>query len=221
MICPSKIAPLGREPISGREVVRYAETTLPTRHGRVRLLVYREVKDGAPDPTKEHVALVFGDIDHMVDNVHCRVHSECITSEVFGSLKCDCREQLEHALEHLAGRQEGVLLYLRQEGRGIGLGNKIRAYALQAAGADTIEANHQLGFESDLRTYDVAAGMLHELGIKSVKLLTNNPDKIAGLEEYGIRVVERLPVEVEPNLHSEPYLSTKREKCGHLLSMFD
>lgn len=216
MICPSNVAPP-----PGREVVRYAETVLPTRHGQATLIVYREVIDGTPSPQKEHVALVFGDPKTLKDDVHCRVHSECITSEVFGSLKCDCREQLEHALEHLSGGQTGVLLYLRQEGRGIGLGNKIRAYALQNRGADTIEANHQLGFETDLRTYDIAAGMLHEIGIKSVKLLTNNPEKISGLEEYGVQVTERLPVEIAPNAHSEDYLVAKREKCGHLLSLFD
>ena len=216
MICPSSIAPP-----PGREVVRYAETELPTRHGVVRLVVYREIRNGVPDSSKEHVAMVFGSNPDLVEDVHCRVHSECITSEVFGSLKCDCREQLHHALDHLAQRGEGILLYLRQEGRGIGLGNKIRAYALQNEGADTVEANHQLGFETDLRTYDIAAGMLHELGVKSVRLLTNNPDKVASLERYGIEVSERLPVEIEPNQHSESYLSTKREKCGHLLSLFD
>lgn len=212
MICPSKVpsAP-------GREVVRYAETLLPTRHGEVRMIVYREVEGGAPRADKEHVAIVFG--EPGAESAHCRVHSECMTSEVFGSLKCDCREQLEHALDHMAAHGSGVVLYLRQEGRGIGLGNKIRAYALQAEGADTIEANHQLGFETDLRTYDIAAGMLHELGVKSVKLLTNNPEKIAGLEEYGIEVSERLPVEIAPNAHSEGYLVAKREKCGHLISI--
>lgn len=217
MICPSKV-----ESGLGRDVIRYAESELPTRYGTARLFVYREVgPSGVPDPNKEHVALVFGELGPRAENVPCRVHSECITSEVFGSLKCDCREQLEEALRRLSSKEQGILLYLRQEGRGIGLGNKIRAYALQNSGVDTIEANHQLGFESDLRTYDIAAGMLHELGVKSVKLLTNNPEKIAGLEEYGIRVVERLPVEVPPNDHSEAYLATKREKCGHLLSVFD
>lgn len=197
--------------------MRYAETLLPTRHGDVRMLVYREVEGGIPRGDKEHVAIVFG--QPGAEHVHCRVHSECMTSEVFGSLKCDCREQLEHALAHMAEHGSGVLLYLRQEGRGIGLGNKVRAYALQNQGADTIEANHQLGFETDLRTYDIAAGMLHELGIESVKLLTNNPEKIAGLEEYGISVEERLPVEIAPNAHSEDYLVAKREKCGHLISI--
>lgn len=214
MICPST-AP----PTPGREVCRYAEADLPSRYGPARLVVYREVVDGVPSAHKEHVAFVFGAIEALREGVHCRVHSECLTSEIFGSLKCDCREQLEHALGHLSDEGAGILLYLRQEGRGIGLGNKIRAYALQNEGADTIEANHQLGFETDLRTYDIAAGMLHDLGVKSVRLLTNNPEKIAGLEEYGIRVDERLPVEIEANPHSEDYLAAKRDKCGHLISI--
>ncbi len=202
----------------GCGMTRYAETELPTRWGTVHLLVYREVHDGEPDENKEHVALVFGDPDELGDSAHCRVHSECLTSEVFGSLKCDCREQLEFAIEHMNERQHGVILYLRQEGRGIGLGNKIRAYALQAQGADTVEANHRLGFDTDLRSYDIAAGMLHDLGLKSVELLTNNPEKIQGLEEYGIAVEGRVPVLIEPNTHSEGYLETKKEKCGHLLN---
>lgn len=214
MICPSSIAPSGV-----REVIRYSEAELPTRFGTARLIIYREVINGVADPNKEHVAMAFGYDTSSFEEVHCRVHSECITSEVFGSLKCDCREQLIYALENLSTLQRGVLLYLRQEGRGIGLGNKIKAYALQNEGADTIEANHQLGFETDLRTYDVAAGMLHDLGVKKVSLLTNNPEKVAGLEEYGIRVKERLPVEIKPNPHSEGYLQTKREKCGHFLSI--
>ncbi len=216
MIAPPKLAPT-----SGREVVRYAEAELPTRHGPARLVVYREKVAGVPDPHKEHVALVFGPLEARAEAVPCRVHSECLTSEVFGSLKCDCREQLEAALDVLSSDRRGILLYLRQEGRGIGLGNKIRAYDLQNRGADTIEANHQLGFETDLRTYDIAAGMLHELGVLSVRLLTNNPEKIAGLERYGIRVLERLPVEITPTDHSHDYLVAKREKCGHLLSVLD
>lgn len=224
MICPSKISSPGESIPPVREVVRYSEALVPTRHGDVTIVVYRELSEGSENPkaeVKEHVAIVFGDPDQLGRGVPCRVHSECLTSEVFGSLKCDCREQLEHAFDHLSVTKEGVLLYLRQEGRGIGLGNKIRAYALQNAGADTIEANHQLGFETDLRTYDVAAGMLHDLKIESVRLLTNNPEKIAGLEAYGIEVTERLPVEIAPNDHSENYLEVKRDKCGHLLTLLD
>ncbi|MBX2810658.1 MAG: GTP cyclohydrolase II [Myxococcales bacterium] len=214
MICPPSIIPS-----SGREVVRYAQTELPTQYGTANLVVYREIANGISDPHKEHVALIFGDGCQTEEGLHCRVHSECITSEVFGSLKCDCHEQLTGALETLASHQSGILLYLRQEGRGIGLGNKIRAYALQSQGVDTIEANHQLGFEADLRTYDIAAGMLHELNIHKVRLLTNNPDKVAGLEKYGIQVTERLPLEIAPNQHSQSYLHTKRKKCGHWLNL--
>ena len=201
--------------VPGRKVIRYAETVLPTSYGDVRMLVYRE----ALKADKEHVLMLFGQPEVVQENVLCRLHSECITSEVFGSLKCDCREQLEYAMGQMRDHGEGVLVYLRQEGRGIGLGNKIRAYALQSQGADTIEANHQLGFETDLRRYDIAAGMLHELGIKSVRLLTNNPEKISELQEYGIKVTERLPVEIAANAHSLSYLEVKRDKCGHLLDV--
>lgn len=196
-------------------VVRYAESPLPTRHGIVRLVVFREVVDGRIDPDREHIAMVIGEPEE--EEVLCRVHSECITSEVFGSLKCDCRDQLEQAVAEMHEEGAGVFLYLRQEGRGIGLGNKIRAYALQAEGADTIQANHQLGFETDLRTYDIAAGMLKHLGVRSVRLLTNNPAKIRGLEENGVEVHERLQIQLKANSHSAGYLKTKRDTLGHLL----
>lgn len=213
MILPSK-APAS----IARTVVRYAESTMPTAHGEVRFLVYREQdENGALLADREHVGIVFGEADADRDGLLVRVHSECLTSEVFGSLKCDCKQQLDHALEAMAEAGSGLLIYLRQEGRGIGLGNKIRAYALQAEGADTIQANHQLGFETDLRTYDIAAGVLHDLGIKSVRLMTNNPLKIRGLENFGIRVEERLPIQMEASEHSEGYLRTKQEKLGHLL----
>jgi len=184
-------------------------------------VVYREVVDGAPDPSKEHVALVVGDALDRPEEVLARIHSECLTSEVFGSLKCDCREQFDYALEQCFAQGGGVVLYLRQEGRGIGLGNKIRAYALQARGADTVQANHQLGFETDLRTYDIAAAMFEDLGIKGVALITNNPDKMKQIAEYGIQVVRRVPAVARPNIHSEKYLHTKRDKCGHLIEIDD
>ena len=203
--------------IPGTRVIRYAEAPLPTNRGSVRIVVYREGTSGPANDQKEHVAVVVGDPQTSESPVLVRAHSECLTSEVFGSLKCDCREQLDAALDRMVDEGEGVLLYLRQEGRGIGLGNKIRAYKLQADGADTIEANHQLGFETDLRTYDVAAGMLHDLGIKRIRLLTNNPEKVTGLEAYGIHVTHRESIEIEANEHSEQYLKTKKDHMGHFL----
>lgn len=196
---------------AGRTVVRFAESTIPTDHGDALCVVFQQTVD----ETKEHVALVFGDISG--DDVLVRVHSECITSEVFGSLKCDCALQLESALSAIEAAGSGVLIYLRQEGRGIGLGNKIRAYALQEEGADTVDANHQLGFDTDLRSYDIAADMLHDLGVHSVALMTNNPEKIAGLEANGVNVTRRVPSRVPDNEHSAGYLDTKRDRLGHLI----
>lgn len=201
-------------------VLRYAEAPIPTARGDARLIVYRECVDGAPMPHQEHVAMVFGDPQAATDGLLARVHSECITSEVFGSLKCDCRQQLDDALDRVAAEGTGVLLYLRQEGRGIGLGNKVRAYALQAEGADTIEANHQLGFGTDLRSYDIAAEMLRDLGVGRVRLMTNNPEKVSGLEDQGIEVVRREPIEIAPNRFSRDYLATKKRQMGHLLGAF-
>jgi GTP cyclohydrolase II len=192
----------------------YAEAPLPTDRGTFRSIVFRDRRTGA-----EHVALVMGDLSAGVPPV--RVHSECLTSEVFGSLKCDCRAQLDRALDHIASRGRGALLYLRQEGRGIGLGNKIRAYALQAKGFDTYQANQALGFPDDLRRYDVAAEMLRILGVRTVDLITNNPLKVAGLEDAGVLVRHRVPLPSPTNPHNVNYLRVKRERTGHLIQTDD
>jgi len=191
----------------------YAEAPLPTKHGVLRAIVFRERATG-----KEHMVAVKGDL-HGAEGVPVRVHSECLTGEILGSLKCDCRQQLEHALDLVGSSERGAVIYLRQEGRGIGLGNKIRAYALQAAGADTYEANRQLGFGDDLRRYDVAAAILEQLGVKSIDLITNNPLKIAGLQEEGIAVRRRIPSLAQSNPHNIGYLRTKRERTGHLIEL--
>ena len=193
----------------------YAEAPLPTRHGLLRALVFREKATG-----KEHMVAVKGDLRGQ-EGVPVRIHSECLTSEILGSLKCDCREQLEHALDLIGRSDRGAVVYLRQEGRGIGLGNKIRAYALQARGADTYEANRALGFGDDLRRYDIAAQMLEHLGVKSVDLLTNNPKKIEGLESAGIAVRRRIASLAPSNPHNIGYLRTKREHSGHLIELTD
>jgi GTP cyclohydrolase II/3,4-dihydroxy 2-butanone 4-phosphate synthase/GTP cyclohydrolase II len=200
-------------PASNTLVELYAESPLPTKHGVLRAMVFRERGSG-----KEHVAAVKGDIRGF-EGVPVRVHSECLTSEILGSLKCDCREQLEHALDLVGASERGAVIYLRQEGRGIGLGNKIRAYALQATGANTYEANRQLGFGDDLRRYDVAACILKQLGVKSIDLITNNPLKIAGLQEEGIAVRRRIPSMASSNPHNIGYLRTKRELTGHLIEL--
>jgi GTP cyclohydrolase II/3,4-dihydroxy 2-butanone 4-phosphate synthase/GTP cyclohydrolase II len=196
-------------------LTRYAESEVPTRHGRFRVVVYRDCKDES-----EHVAIVRGEVEGR-HAVLCRVHSECWTGEVLGSLKCDCREQFERALDAIAKAGQGVIIYLRQEGRGIGLGNKIRAYALQEAGRDTVEANLELGFAADLRSYDFAAKMLGDLGVQSVALMTNNPEKIQGLENAGVKVLERVAHWSPPNEHNADYLEVKREKMGHLPEVLD
>jgi GTP cyclohydrolase II len=177
-------------------------------------VVFRDAATGA-----EHVAMVMGDV--AGEGVPVRVHSECLTSEVLGSLKCDCRAQLDRALDLIAERGRGVLLYLRQEGRGIGLGNKIRAYALQAQGHDTYEANRLLGFPDDLRRYDVAGDMLRLLGVQSVDLITNNPLKLAGVEAAGVKVRDRIQLPSPANPHNIEYLRVKRERTGHLIETDD
>ena len=194
-----------------RQAWIYSSTHLPTQYGTFDVYVFHNDFDD-----KEHLAIVKGDIG-TGENIPVRIHSECLTSEVLGSLKCDCREQLQNALQQISESGRGMVLYLRQEGRGIGLGNKIRAYALQEAGFDTVQANHILGFPDDLRQYDVAAAMLKELGVKSVQLLTNNPSKINGLKSYGIEVTERIPLQIEPNSINRFYLMTKTKKSGHLM----
>ena len=202
-------------PPANRLVELYAEAPLPTRHGLLRALVFRE-----KGTDKEHVVAVKGDLRGQAD-VPVRIHSECLTSEILGSLKCDCREQLEHALDLIGRSERGAVIYLRQEGRGIGLGNKIRAYALQARGADTYEANRALGFGDDLRRYDIAAQMLKHLEVRSVDLITNNPLKIAGLQSEGVEVRRRIPSLAQSNPHNIGYLRTKRERTGHLIELHE
>jgi GTP cyclohydrolase II len=176
------------------------------------LVVYRE----SADPSKEHMAVVAGPIASLAgEDVLARVHSECWTGETLGSLKCDCREQLDRAIDAIVEAGRGVVVYLRQEGRGIGLGNKIRAYALQEQGADTVEANEQLGFAADLRSYELAAAILADLGVRSVALMTNNPDKTKGLEEAGVPVTRRVPHWGAESEHNRGYLEVKRQKLGH------
>ena len=194
----------------GHRLELAAVADLPTRHGEFKIRVFVDKKDG-----KVH-GEVFGK-----ENVVTRLHSECLTGDVFGSLRCDCRDQLERALKRIADEPYGVVLYLRQEGRGIGLANKIRAYRLQEQGLDTIDANVALGFREDERDYGGAALMLKELGIRSVRLLTNNPDKIRQLEAHGTRVSTRVPHEIPPSTHNRRYLETKLARSGHLLSLRD
>lgn len=194
---------------------------LPTRHGTFQLRVYRwDDANAHPSLSREHCALVLGDVRGQ-RNVPVRVHSECLTGEVFSSLKCDCREQFDHAQAAIAQHGFGVILYLRQEGRGIGLANKVRAYALQAMGADTVEANELLHLPVDARTYDVAAAMLRDLGIESVALMTNNPAKVDDLRRLGITVESRLPVLIPANPFSASYLEVKRRRMAHELPAAD
>ena len=201
------------------QVELYAEAPVPSARGEMRFLVFREIpaRGGGliPEP-REHVAIVKGDVAGR-EGVPVRVHSECLTSEVFGSLKCDCKDQLDRALDRIMAAPAGVLVYLRQEGRGIGLGNKIRAYALQAKGRDTYQANRELGFADDLRRYDVAAEILRSLRVGSIDLLTNNPEKLSALKASGIDVRRRLPSLAAVNAHNVGYLRAKREQTGHLI----
>jgi 3,4-dihydroxy 2-butanone 4-phosphate synthase/GTP cyclohydrolase II len=191
-------------------VCRISEVNMPTEYGHFTAIGYESVLDG-----QCHIALVAG--DPTCPDALVRVHSECLTGDVFSSKRCDCGEQLRRALQLISKNGNGVLLYMRQEGRGIGLANKLRAYALQDGGSDTVEANHRLGYPADLRDYGIGAQILVDLGIKQIRLLTNNPRKVIGLEGYGLEIAERVPLEVEPNNINRRYLETKRDKMHHLL----
>jgi len=196
-----------------RLVERVATASLPTRHGEFRVIGYR-----SSVTSEEHLALVMGE-PAPERPVLVRVHSQCLTGDVFASARCDCGAQLETALARIAGEHEGVMLYLLQEGRGIGLANKLRAYELQDAGADTVEANQQLGFPADQRDYGVGAQILRDLGVRRMRLMTNNPAKYIALEGFGLEIVERVPLEVPPTEHTRRYLEAKKRKLGHLLRM--
>ena len=198
-----------------RLVTRQAETVLPTEYGNFKLVVYNTNVDH-----RDHIALVFGDVENRDDTL-VRVHSECLTGDVFGSLRCDCGAQLDEALRLIAENGAGVLVYMRQEGRGIGLVNKIKAYNLQDQGMDTVEANVHLGFDPDPREYGIGAQILHDLGVRKMRLITNNPVKRAGLEGYGLEVTGRVPIEIPSNNINRKYMKTKRDKMGHLLEHVD
>jgi 3,4-dihydroxy 2-butanone 4-phosphate synthase / GTP cyclohydrolase II len=200
---------------SERLVQKVAEAKFPTKYGDFTILAYKSTVD-----TDEHVALVMGDLSDTKP-VLVRVHSECVTGDVFGSLRCDCGEQVQMAMKMIAQEGRGVFLYMRQEGRGIGLHNKLKAYALQDQGLDTVEANIALGFDADLRDYGIGAQILADLGLHDIRLLTNNPKKIVGLESYGLKVVESLRLIAAPTKHNKGYLKTKQEKLEHLLTIED
>jgi 3,4-dihydroxy 2-butanone 4-phosphate synthase/GTP cyclohydrolase II len=192
-------------------VERVEVVQMPTDYGQFELVLYRSKLDG-----QHHLALVHGDVAGK-PGVLVRVHSECLTGDVFGSRRCDCGPQLHQAMRQVADAGRGVIVYMRQEGRGIGLAPKIKAYKLQEQGYDTVEANKKLGYDMDLREYGLGAQILVDLGLKTIRLLTNNPKKVVGLEGYGLKIVEQVPIKVKPNPHNARYLKTKREKLGHLL----
>lgn len=189
-------------------IEKFAEAKLPTRFGKYTIIAFTG--------KGEHIALVRGNVKGAA-GVCVRLHSQCLTGDTFGSLRCDCRDQLEASLRCLAGKRKGVLLYMAQEGRGIGLSNKIKAYALQEQGMDTVEANEHLGFKSDERDFSVASEMLKQLGVKSIVLMTNNPEKVESLRKHGVNVIRRCPLKTVPNKYNRKYINTKKEKMHHIL----
>ena len=216
----SSVAPLFDLPLaltaapidSARRVVRaVGSAQLPTRAGHFRIVAFQNDVDG-----KEHVALVHGDVEGATD-VPVRLHSECLTGDVLGSLRCDCREQLLEGLAKIQTMERGVLLYMRQEGRGIGLANKIRAYALQDEGDDTVQANERLGFKPDQRDFGIGAQILRDLGLSTLRIMTNNPRKMVALDGYGLEIVGRVPLVADTTDENRAYLETKRDKLGHFL----
>ena len=196
-------------------VEKIAECQLPTHMTNFKCYAYESMIDG-----KTHIALIKGKISKTKSTL-VRVHSECLTGDLFGSLRCDCGSQLHSAIEMISNEESGVLLYLAQEGRGIGIGHKIKAYSLIEKGLDTVEANEALGFKEDLREYGTGAQILRDIGVRKIKLLTNNPRKVAGIEGYGIKITETVPIEISPGEHNKNYLETKKKKLGHVLSLVE